>query len=324
MIKYKFLGKTGIKVSNLCFGTMSFGGAADVETSKAMFNHCREAGINFFDCADVYNNGRSEEILGQCIKECRNELVITTKGFGQMGSDINSKGLSRRHIKLAIEESLMRLGTDRVDIYFAHHFDNATPIEDTLRVLDDLVHEGKILYLGVSNWSAWQIEKALGISAKQGLSSFACIQPMYSLVKRQAEVEILPMADEEELGMITYSPLGAGLLTGKYMNANKVDSGRLIESEMYKKRYSEDNYSKVAERLVTYSKERGIIPASLAIAWVMANQSVTAPIIGARNVKQLEVSLAATDINMTDEWRNEISLLSIEPPSPTDRTEELK
>jgi aryl-alcohol dehydrogenase-like predicted oxidoreductase len=323
-VKYKFLGKTGIQVSNLCFGTMSFGGVADVETSKAMFKHCREAGINFFDCANVYSSGRAEEILGECIKGCRNELVITTKGFGQMGSDINSKGLSRRHIKLAIEESLKRLGTDRIDIYFVHQFDKNTPIEETLRVLDDLVHEGKILYLGVSNWAAWQIEKALGISAKQGLASFNCIEPMYSLVKRQVEVEILPMAVEEKLGVITYSPLGGGLLTGKYINPNRIENGRLVENEMYKKRYGEEVYYKVVERFVSHAKDRGIHPGSLAVAWVMGNPAVTAPIIGARNVEQLEVSLAAAEIEMTPEWRNDISLLSIAPGNATDRTEEFK
>lgn len=323
-MKYKFLGKTGVEVSGLCFGTMSFGGVADEETSKAMFKRCREAGINFFDCANVYNEGRAEEILGRCIKGCRDELVITTKVFGQAGSDINSKGLSRRHIKLAVEDSLRRLGTDRIDIYFVHQFDKNTSIEETLRTLDDLVHEGKVVYLGVSNWAAWQIEKALGISARQGLAGFDCIQPMYNLVKRQAEVEILPMAAEEKLGVITYSPLGGGFLTGKYIGESKVNSGRLVENEMYKKRYGEECYYASAERFVSHAKEKGINPGTLAVAWVMGNEAVTAPIIGARSVEQLEVSLAAEDINMTPEWRREISSLSIAPGNATDRTEELK
>lgn len=323
-MKYKLLGKTGVQVSSLCFGTMSFGGPSDKGTSKDMFKRCREAGINFFDCANIYNKGAAEEILGECIKDCRNELVITSKVFGQMDSDINSRGLSRRHIQQAVNDSLKRLGTDRIDIYFIHQFDKLTPIEETLRALDDLVHTGKILYIGVSNWAAWQIEKGLGISAREGLSSFACIQPMYNLTKRQAEVEILTMAAEEKLGVITYSPLGGGLLSGKYSTTIRPESGRLVENEMYGKRYGDQVYYEIAERFTSYTKERGLHPATLAVAWVMSNPAVTAPIIGARNVEQLEVSLAAAELDMTPEWREEISSLSIAPPPATDRSEERK
>lgn len=323
-MKYRVLGKTGIQVSRLCYGTMTFGDAADEETSKAMFKRCREVGINFFDCADVYNKGRAEEILGQCIKDCREELVITSKVFGQTGKNLNDRGLSRRHIQLGVDESLKRLGTDRIDIYFLHRFDNLTDIEETLRALDNLVHQGKILYPAVSNWAAWQIEKALGISSRQGLSSFACVQPMYNLVKRQAESEILPMAAEENLGVITYSPLGGGLLTGKYTTKFKQTTGRLIRNSTYEKRYGEGVYYQVAENFTNYAKERGYHPATLALAWVMNHPTITAPIIGARNVEQLEVSLAAADLNMTKEWREEISLLSITPAPATDRSEEVK
>jgi aryl-alcohol dehydrogenase-like predicted oxidoreductase len=303
---------------------MSFGAPADEKTSKDMFKRCREAGINFFDCADIYNGGESEEILGDCIKDCRDELVITSKVFGQTGKDINSKGLSRRHIKLAVEDSLRRLKTDRIDIYFVHQFDQLTAVEETLRALDDLVHEGKILYPAASNWAAWQVEKALGISAKEGLSSFACIQPMYNLVKRQAEVEILPMAAEERLGVITYSPLGAGLLTGKYSGASRAEDGRLVSNEMYKKRYGEEEYFEIADRFCNYAKERGVHPATLAVAWVKAHPAVTAPIIGARNLEQLELSLAAADLELTAEERCAISEISITPPPATDRSEESK
>lgn len=323
-MRYRVLGKTGIQVSRLCFGTMSFGGVADEETSKAMFKRCREVGLNFFDCADVYNEGRAEEILGRCIKDCREELVITSKIFGQTGKNINDRGLSRRHIKLGVEESLKRLGTDRIEIYFLHRFDKLTDIEETLRALDDLVHQGKILYPAVSNWAAWQIEKALGISARLGLSSFACVQPMYNLVKRQAESEILPMAAEENLGVITYSPLGGGLLTGKYTTQSKPATGRLIQDSTYEKRYGEGTYYQVAENFTNYAKERGYHPATLAVAWVMEHPTLTAPIIGARNIEQLEVSLAAADLNMTKEWRDEISALSITPALATDRSEEVK
>ena len=214
-MKYRILGKTGVQVSQLCFGTMSFGGDADTETSAAMFHRCREVGINFFDCANVYVGGRSEEILGKLIADCRDEIVLTSKVGVTTGGDVNAGGLLRRHIMLAVEDSLKRLGTDRLDLYFVHIFDAKTPIEGTLRALDDLVHQGKILYPAVSNWAAWQIARALGISAREGLARFECIQPMYNLVKRQAEVEILPLAQAEQMGVISYSPLGGGLLDNK-------------------------------------------------------------------------------------------------------------
>lgn len=321
-MEYRVLGRTGVKVSQLCFGTMSFGKEADEETSAAMFHRCREVGINFFDCANVYADGRSEEILGELIADCRDEVVITTKVGFPTGEGVNDCGLSHRHIKLAVEASLKRLRTDRVDIYFVHRFDADTPIEETLRALDDLIHQGKILYPAVSNWAAWQIAKALGISAGEGLARFECIQPMYNLAKRQAEVEILPLAQAEKLGVISYSPLGGGLLTGKYSATRRPEKGRLVENQMYMKRYGDPVYYEIAERFTAHAKERGLPPASLAVAWVMSHPAITAPIIGARNVEQLEASLAALDVQMTHEWRAEISSLSIEPPPATDRLEE--
>lgn len=228
MMEYRTVGKTGIQVSNLCFGTMSFGGDADEVTSKAMYRRCREAGINFFDTADVY--GRSEEILGECIAHERDDIVLTTKVFWNTGADVNARGLSRKHMMRGIENSLRRLKTDYVDFYFVHDFDEKTPMEETLRTLDDLQRQGKILYPAVSNWAAWQITKALGISAKQELARFELIQPMYNLVKRQAEVEIMPMAKSEQIGVITYSPLGAGLLTGKYGLNKRPEQGRLVNN----------------------------------------------------------------------------------------------
>ena len=321
-MEYRVLGRTGVKVSQLCFGTMSFGGDADEETLATMFHRCREAGINFFDCANVYSAGRAEELLGKLIADCRDELVITTKVGSPMGDGPNESGLSRRHVTMAVEDSLRRLGTDRIDLYFFHKFDADTPIEETLRALDDLVHQGKILYPGVSNWAAWQIAKALGISALEGLARFECIQPMYNLAKRQAEVEILPLAQSEQMGVTPYSPLGGGLLTGKYGTERRPKSGRLVENEMYVKRYHLREYYEIAERFSKHAKERGVHPVSLAVAWVMANPAVTAPIIGARNVEQLEPSLAAVEVAMTSEWWAEISALSIEPPAATDRLEE--
>ncbi|WP_084821993.1 aldo/keto reductase [Bacillus sp. SA1-12] len=323
VVEYRTVGKTGIKVSNLCFGTMSFGGIADEEASMAMFYRSREVGINFFDCANVYNNGLAEEILGKCIKDCRNEIILTTKVFGETGSGVNNKGLSRRHIIMAVEDSLRRLKTDRIEFYFVHAFDPETPIEETLRAMDDLQRQGKILYPAVSNWAAWQIAKALGISAKESLARFECMQPMYNLVKRQAEVEILPLAESEQIGVISYSPLGGGLLTGKYGTEHKLDDGRLIVQDSYRRRYGDQRYFETADHFTKYANERGVHPASLAVAWVMSNPSITAPIIGARNLEQLEPSLAALEIDMTPEMRNEISSLSVAPPPATDRSEEV-
>ena len=320
-MEYRILGKTGIHVSQLCFGTMSFGGDADEDTSAAMFHRCREVGINFFDSANVYSEGRSEEILGKLIAGCRDELVITSKCYFPAGDDVNARGSSRRHIMLAVEDSLRRLGTDRLDLYFVHHFDRATPIETTLRALDDLVRQGKIVHPAVSNWAAWQIAKALGISAREGLARFECIQPMYNLVKRQAEVEILPLAESEHLGVISYSPLGGGLLTGKYGVDRRPTSGRLLDHDMYTKRYAPLTYYQVADRFVAHAVERGVSPVSLAVAWIMAHPAVTAPIIGARNLDQLAGSLEALDVDVTPAWRDEISALSITPPPATDRLE---
>ena len=321
-MEYRLLGKTGVQVSSLCFGTMSFGGDADEETSAAMYHRCRDAGINIFDCANGYAGGRSEQILGKLIAPHRDEIVLTSKVFFPVGTDINARGLSRRHIMLAVEASLKRLNTDRIDVYFLHGFDANTPMEETLRALDDLTAQGKILYPGVSNWTAWQIAKGLGISAAQGWARFQCMQPMYNLVKRQAEVELLPLALSEQVGVIIYSPNAGGLLTGKYSTTQRPDSGRLKENPLYTARYEDPHYFEIAERFTAYAAGHGVEPVALSVAWVMSHPAITAPIIGARNLQQLEGSLAALEIKMTPEWRAEISALSPEPPPATDRNEE--
>jgi aryl-alcohol dehydrogenase-like predicted oxidoreductase len=289
-----------------------------------MFKRCREAGINFFDCANAYAGGRSEEILGRLIATERNDLVITTKVASPMGRGVNDRGLSRRHIMMQVEASLRRLQTDRIDLLFVHHFDADTPMEETLRALDQLVQQGKVLYLGVSNWAAWQIAKSHGIAARAGLARFECIQPMYNLTKRQAEVEILPFALSENVGVIPYSPLGGGLLSGKYTTTARPTGARLVQNQMYAKRYAEEFYYETAERFTTYAQEKGIHPATLAVAWVMHHPAITAPIIGARSVAQLEASLDAVNVPMTPDWRAEIAALSYEPPPATDRTDERK
>jgi aryl-alcohol dehydrogenase-like predicted oxidoreductase len=320
-MEYRTVGRTGVRVSRLCFGTMSFGDTADEAESGRLFRRCRDAGINFFDTADVYSGGRSEEILGQLISGTRDELVIASKVFGRTGQDVNAGGLSRRHIVRAVEASLKRLGTDRLDFYFVHQFDPLTPVEETLTALDQLVQRGLVLYPAVSKWAAWQMAKALGVSARAQLARFELIQPMYNLVKRQAEVEILPFAESEQLGVVPYSPSGAGLLSGKY-SSTKPGQGRLIESQQYSLRYGEPGYFQTAERFTEYAAGQGVNPVTLAVAWVAAHPAVTAPIIGARNVTQLEPALAAADYMMTAGQRAEISALSPTPPPAHDRREE--
>ena len=318
-MEYRLLGTTGLKVSSLCMGTMSFGNPADEETSRALFARAREAGINAFDCADVYNGGEAERILGRCIEGCRDEVIITSKVFNPMSGDVNDRGLSRRHIVSAVEASLKRLRTDRIDIYYAHLDDRSVRLESVLRAFDDLVRAGKIIYPAISNFSAWRTEKALALAREHGYAAPECIQPMYSLVKRQAEVEILPMAAAERLGVFPYSPLGGGLLTGKYTGESTSAKGRLTVNERYRKRYENPEYHNVAERLVSHAREREYHPATLAVAWVMSHPAVTAPLIGARSLEQLEPSLAAAEVPMTPQWREEISALAPAPPDATDR-----
>jgi len=321
-MQYTTLGRTGVDVSRLCFGAMSFGGDADEEMSAKMFHRCRDAGINFFDTANIYSGGRSEEILGRLIRNCRDELVISSKVCMPTGEGPNTRGLSRRHIMLAVEASLGRLGTDRLDIYFCHHFDPRTPMAETLRAMEDLVRQGKVLYVGVSNWTAWQTALALGEAERLALPSIQVLQPMYNLVKRTAEIEILPLAKDRNLGVTPYSPLGGGLLTGKYSRDKADKAGRLVTNEMYAKRYGQESHHLTAERFAAYAEKVGVHPATLAVAWVKSNPAVTAPIIGARNVEQLEASLAAGDYEMPPEQRREIAALTPSVPVATDRTEE--
>ncbi len=318
----KPLGRTGVRVSALCFGTMSFGGDADAEESARMYRACRDRGINFFDCADAYSNGRAEEILGGLIAGARDELVITSKCFNPTGPDINARGASRRHIVRAVEASLRRLGTDRLDVLFMHRWDPITPLEETLRGLEDLVRAGKVLYLGASNYAAWQIAKGLGISARNGWARFDVIQPMYNLVKRQVEVEILPLARAEELGVITYSPVGGGLLSGKFGPDRRPDVARLVTNAEYTARYGEPWVFETAARFTAFAGELGIHPVSLAVAWVAAHPDVTGPIVGARSLEQLQPALDAPAVEMTPGLRAEIAAMARTPPPATDRLEE--
>ena len=320
-MKTKPLGCTGVQVSELCFGTMSFGGDADEAMSGQMYKACRDAGINFYDCADQYNKGKSEEILGRLMKGHREDLVITTKCYNPVTEDVNDRGTSRRHVTRALEASLKRLQTDRVEVFFLHQFDKLTPLEESVRALEDLVRSGKVLYPAVSNWSAWQTQRAVDLQERHNWARLQVTQPMYNLVKRQAEVEILPMAKANGIGVIPYSPGAAGLLSGKYSGSG---NGRLKTNKMYEARYGEAWMFEVAEKFVAFCKGKGLHPVSTAVAWVGAHPAITAPIIGARNLEQLKDSLNAAKVDMAPALRAEIAALSRTPPPATDRLEELQ
>jgi len=313
-----------VQVSQLCAGTMAYGGDADESASAAMYRAYRDAGINFFDTANQYNGGRSETILGGLIQGHREELVLATKCFNPTDADVNARGLSRRHITRAAEDSLKRLKTDRVEVYYLHQQDASTPIEESLRALEDLVRAGKILYPAISNHAAWQTQQALDLQNAQGWARLQVIQPMYNLVKRQAEVEILPMAEANGIGVVPYSPAGGGLLSGKYEHKDQPAIGRLIEKAQYRERYGEDWMHEAAASFAAFCKQRGVHPVSMAVAWVGSHPAVTAPIIGARNVDQLRASLDSIKIVMTPELRAEVAALSRTPPPATDRLEEIK
>ena len=323
---YRTLGRTGVQVSRLCYGTMSFGGDADEAASAQMFKACRDLGINFFDTADQYNKGRSEEILGQLARGSREELVIATKCFNATGADLNAKGSSRRHVSRAVEASLKRLQTDRIELLYLHMRDAATPIEETMRALEDVVRAGKVLYPALSNHAAWETQLALAAQEAQGWVRLQAVQPMYSLVKRQAEVEILPMAAANGISVFPYSPAGGGLLSGKYADRSDKSAaqGRLATNKMYTNRYGEPWMHEVAQRFAAFCKQQGLHPMSVAVAWVAAHPAVTAPIIGARSLGQLQASLDALKVEMTPALWNEIAALSRTPPPATDRLEEQK
>jgi len=287
-----------------------------------MYHAGRDAGINFFDTADQYNAGKSEEILGELIRGHRDELVIATKCFNPTGKDVNARGANRRHVRRAVEASLKRLGTDRIDVLFLHHYDAHAPLEEHMRSLEDVVRSGKVLYPALSNYSAWQTQAALGYQQRNGWAPLQVIQPMYSLVKRQAEVELLPMAQANGVGVVAYSPAGGGLLSGRYLQAGA--TGRHTTNKMYKARYSDEWMHETAAKFVDFCKERGWHPMSAAVAWVGAHPAITAPIIGARSLDQLRASLDSVKIAMTPEVRSQIAAFSRTPPPATDRTDEQK
>lgn len=315
-MNYRYLGKTGVRVSPICLGTMTFGNEADEATSRTLMDHAFDSGINFFDTADAYSRGASEEIIGRWWQDKREQIVLATKVHFPSGEGVNERGSSRLHIMRGAEASLRRLQTDHVDILYLHHWDAHTAIEESLLALNDLVRQGKVLYCGVSNFSAWQTMKAICAADVRGFAPVSVIQPQYNLVKRIAEVEILPMAADQGLGVCPYSPMAAGLLTGKYL---RNEDGRITRNKMYAERYKAEEYYAVSERFARYAEEKGCAPPSLAVAWVMHHPAVTSAIVGARDMNQLPMALTALDIAMTPEMRAAISALAIEPPTATDR-----
>ena len=318
----KLLGPTGVKVSRVALGAMAFGGDADEATSASIWRAARDAGVNLIDTADVYNEGRSEQILGRLMKHERDQLVIATKAYFPMGQGANDRGASRFHLVRAVEASLRRLDTDRIDLYYLHRFDDVTDLTETLRALEDMVRSGKILYPACSNFAAWQVAHALGIQRLHGWAPLVAIQPMYNLVKRQVEVEILPMAQSLGLAVIPYSPTGGGLLTGKYGTDRRPDRGRLLDTKMYTVRYADPRYMTIADRFTALAAELGHPPATLSVAWVASHPGVTSVLVGGRNVEQLAPTLAANQLVLDDDTRARITALSIDPPPATDRNEE--
>jgi aryl-alcohol dehydrogenase-like predicted oxidoreductase len=317
-----WLGRTGVKVSRVALGTMSFGGDADEATAGAIWRAARDAGVNLIDTADVYNEGRSEEFLGRLIGSERDQIVLATKAYFPTGKDRNARGSSRYHLVRAVEASLRRLQTDRIDLFYLHRFDDVTDLGETLRAIDDLVRAGKILYPACSNFAAWQVAHALGLAALHGWAPLVAIQPMYNLVKRTAEIEILPMAKALGIGVIPYSPTGGGLLTGKYGVAHAPERGRLLDTKMYTVRYAQRANYEIAEAFCALAAELGHAPATLAVAWVASHPSVTSVLVGGRNVEQLAPTLAASTLVLDEATRARISALSPEPPPSTDRNEE--
>lgn len=301
-MRYNQLGRTGLYVSELCLGTMTFGGKGFFEymgglkqdavdqLMKAAF----DAGINFVDTADVYSQGLSEEYTGQALRNlgiARSDYVLATKFFGPMGEGVNQRGASRYHIMESVKASLKRLGTDHIDLYQIHGFDAVTPIEETLAALDRLVQHGHVRYIGCSNWAAWQVAKALGISERRGFARFQSIQSYYTIVGRDLEREIVPMLQSEGLGLMVWSPLAGGYLSGKYL-----DGGDGRRSERAFPPVDETRGRAVVEAMRGIANAKGVSVAQIALAWLLHQQVVTSVIVGAKKLDQLQDNLGAVDV----------------------------
>lgn len=298
---YRFMGKTGLKVSELCLGAMTFGREATDDTSSKIMDHFLEAGGNFIDTANVYGQGVSEQIVGHWLKnKKRDDLVIATKVRFGMGDGPNDVGLSRKHILASVEASLRRLGTDYIDLYQVHCWDRGTPLAETLSTLNDLVRAGKVRYIGASNYGGWQLQKAITLSQTMGWEPFTCLQPLYNLLDRSTEWELIPVCQNEGLGIIPWSPLRGGWLSGKFRRgmAAPPEGTRIkkAEEEGWSESWSHYNTEAtwcVIDVLLDVAQEVGKSPAQVALNWVLSRPGVTAPIIGARTMEQLTDNLGS-------------------------------
>ena len=308
-MNYRNLGRTGLKVSEICLGTMQWGWTANKEASFEVMDAFFEAGGNFIDTADIYSRwaegnpgGVSESIIGEWMKDRKNRrnVVLATKVRGRMWDGPNGEGLSRKHIMHAVEDSLRRLQTDYIDLYQIHWDDSETPIEETLRALDDLVKQGKVRYIGASNISAWRLMKSLCISDKHDLARYDSLQPHYNLVHRtEFEAELKPLCESEQIGVIPYSPLAGGFLTGKYhLDSPPPDSAR---QESVKRKYFNEYGWRVLAAVERIADERGVLPLQVALAWLLNQKVIASPIIGANSIEQLMPSLQAVDVHLSDE-----------------------
>lgn len=308
---YRPLGRTGIRVSPLCLGAMMFGGKTSPADSAAIIDRALDAGINFIDTANVYNQGRSEEAVGEALQRNgrRSQVILATKVHGRMGDDPNAMGNTRRHIIEQCEASLRRLKTDWIDLYQVHRPQPDVPIDETLRALDDLVRSGKVRYIGSSTFAAWQLVESLWVAKEYGLERFVCEQPPYNLLDRRIERELLPMAQSYGFGIIPWSPLAGGLLTGKYRrNAPPPEDSRyanLDANPLYRRRMNDAIWD-VVEPLESLAREKGTTISRLALAWCIHQPGVTSPIIGPRTMEQLEDNLGALEVTITDEDRKAI------------------
>ena len=324
-MEYKTLGNTGLLVSKLCFGTMTFSGGqgfwkaigtVDQAGAEGLIKASMDGGINFFDTADVYSEGESERILGQALKNlqiARKDVVLATKVCGRVGQGRNDVGASRGHIMDAVEASLQRLQTDYIDLYQIHGNDVITPVEETLRALDALVQQGKVRYIGCSNWQAWKIAKALGISEFKNLARFDTLQAYYSIAGRDLERDIVPLLEAEKTGLLVWSPLAGGLLSGKFSRENQKPEGSR-RSEFDFPIVDKERAWKVLDAMAPMAKAHNCSPARISLAWLLAKSVVTSVIIGAKRMDQLEDNLAAVDLRLSAEEMKQLDEVSALPP----------
>ncbi|MCO4744494.1 MAG: aldo/keto reductase [Proteobacteria bacterium] len=308
------LGHSGLKVSPLCLGTMMFGGQADRATSRSIADLALERGAFFWDTADMYNSGGSERVLGELLKGRRNEVVVATKGWAKMSPSANSGGLSARHLIHACEDSLTRLGTDWIDLYYLHLPDRGTPLEETLRAAEDLVRSGKVRYLGCSNHWSWEVARLVETARQHGWQPMTAVQPLYNAVNRDIEVEMLPMTEAYGLGVVSYSPLARGMLTGKYLGNREVPAGSRLERQNGRFLAAEwrQESLEMADIFVEAAKSRDATPGQLATAWAMRNQLVHSVTIGPRTLEQAEEALGSAEVHIDDEL--EAAVDAVVPP----------